>query len=222
MPQFLMESFERDGNQSSNVAIPNPKHRDMYVEPNFRDFSIQTELFKNQETLNRIDSGIDVNLQNCHESTHCKDDSKNGTRSILESIFTGLFDRPLKEHQLDSQKTEYFHQNNAARFNEVDKNVHMDPKTLFVMERKLSEFQDSKTRYKNNLERLRLAQKDVDSILIDPQCPSSKLKEKIQEIELLGKEIAQYKRSVESRKKEMDGISQKLLVLIQKARYQIA
>ena len=133
---------------------------------------------------------------------------------MLENIVAGLFEQPLKKHDLDSQNTFSQPKNLAASNNWKN----LDPKTLDAMELKLTQFQDYKTRHKNNLERLKLAQKEIDYILMDPTCPSLKLREKIKEIEYLGKEITHYKENAETRKKEMDTLSQQLLLLIQAIR----
>jgi hypothetical protein len=151
-----------------------------------------------QEIFNRADSGIDINQL----------DSTYFTNTRL-NIAAGLFTRPLNGPEMILQKEK-------LRYPETD-DIHKK-KAVYEMEKKLLEFQESKQVHKNNLERLVILKNDVDTILINRKCPSFMLKDKIREIESLGKEISDYKENIEKRKSELDRISQNLLLLIQKTR----
>lgn len=201
MPQFMIESLEHDSTPRQLSNIPSLTQGDR-----MKDFSIQTDLPAEQkEIFNRIDSGIDV-----HHSEDEEKAERDDGAYMLDKIIAGLFETP--KSVINPQKAP------LSAVDPVKVDLQIDPQALSAMEKRLSEFQESKTRHLHNIERLKIVKNDVDSILMNPKCPSSVLKEKIREMESLGREITHYKENVDSRKQDIEVLSQKLLLLIQKTR----
>lgn len=212
MPKFMIESLQND---IVSVSEQNLKRPTLPIIETTKDFCTQTEIpVQKQEAFYRIDSGIDVHVPDQKEK---EEFDKDGARLMLEKIAAGLFEKgPLDKHEMFLQKEPF-----SITTDPIADDIYMNSKTIVEMEKKLLEFQESKSRHKKNVERLGIVKNEVDAILMDPKCSSRMLKDKIQEIESLGREISHYKENIGIRKHDLDSLSQKLLLLIQKNRHQI-
>jgi hypothetical protein len=212
MPQFMIDSLQND---TVSVSEKNLKCPNLPIVETTKNFCTQTDIpIPKQETFYRIDSGIDVHVPDRKEN---EEFDKDGVRLMLEKIAAGLFEKkPVDKHEIFLEKEPL-----SMAINHIAYDIPMDSKTVDEMEKKLLEFQESKARHKKNVERLGIVKNEVDAILMDPKCSSLMLKDKIQEMESLGKEISHYKQNIGIRKHDLDNLSQKLLFLIQKNRQQI-
>jgi DNA repair ATPase RecN len=217
MPHFLIKEFKHVASRNEpDISLPVLEDGSPAPKISIREFSCQTESIpENQEKFKRKDSAIDVD----EADSRIVNDCNNGTQITLEKIAAGLFDYPRNGQVSQALiPAQIPHLNAYSDLDKETETFHKDPKSVRFMEQKLSEFQDYKKRHQKNLERLRFVQRDIDSVLKNPECSPHLLKLKIKEIESLQKDITVYNQTNDSRKREIIDLSQQILFLIQQTR----